>query len=70
MPNLIELEIYQGYGDMSPHKKVSVNAEFIAFIEDDGNHAFVHMSNKSVLHTVESREYILKHLHGVATYVT
>ena len=61
MVQLIELEIYQGVGDTALHKKVSINPEYIVFIEDDGDHAFVHMANKSILHTVESREQILQH---------
>ena len=59
--NLIELEIYQGNGDNALRRKVSINPEYIVFIDDDGDHAFVHMANKSILHTVESREQILQH---------
>ena len=60
MTELVELEIYQGLGSATLKKKVSINPEYIAYIEEDGDHALVHMSTKSVLHTVESRDTVLR----------
>lgn len=61
MEKLIELEIFRGdIDDSLSHKKVSVNPKYIVFIEENDSHAFVHMSNDSILHTVESRNEILK----------
>lgn len=60
MTELIELEIYQGVGSTSLKKTVSINPEYIAYIEEDGDHALVHMSTKSILHTVATRDSILR----------
>ena len=64
---LIEVEIYQGNGAMALKKKVSINPEYIVFIESDEDHAFVHMSNKSILHTVESKDDILNTINGYSS---
>ena len=67
-----EVEMFQGDGNMAMKKKISVNPEYIAYIEDDDTaHAFIHMSTKSILHTVESRDAILQLIKATnaATYV-
>lgn len=72
MEKLIELGLLQNNGDDLAQKKVSINPKYIAYVEEDEGHAFVHMSNESVLHTVESRNEILKLIEGSAnqTYIS
>ena len=64
MEKLIELSLLQNDENDFSHKKVSINPKYIAYVEEDDAHAFVHMSNESVLHTVESRSEILKLIEG------
>ena len=51
--------------------KVSINPKYIAYIEEDDSHAFVHMSTGSILHTAESRAEIFKLIEGAEhqTYI-
>lgn len=72
MEKLIELSLLQNDDNDFSHKKVSINPKYIAYVEEDDAHAFVHMSNESVLHTVESRNEILKLIEGSAnqTYIS
>lgn len=60
MPKLIELEIFQTVGGTTLTKKVSINPEYIIFIEEKNDNAIIHMSNDATLHSVESRDEILK----------
>lgn len=60
MPKLIELEIFQTIGGNTSTKKVSINPEYIIFIEEKNDNAIIHMSNDATLHSVESRDDILK----------
>jgi len=60
MGKLIELEIFQDVGSNRLVKKVSINPEYIVYIREDDTHAYVYMTNDSVLHTVSDRETILK----------
>ena len=71
MEKLIELGLLQSNGDDLTQKKVSINPKYIAYVEEDDSHAFVHMSNESILHTVESRSEILKLIEGSSsqTYI-
>ena len=72
MEKLIELSLLQNTGDDLAQKKVSINPKYIAYVEEDDGHAFVHMSNESVLHTVESRNAILQLIEGSTnqTYIS
>jgi hypothetical protein len=72
MEKLIELGLLQNSEEDLAQKKVSINPKYIAYVEEDEGHAFVHMSNESVLHTVESRNEILKLIEGSTnqTYIS
>ena len=71
MEKLVELGLLQGDGNDLAQKKVSINPKYIVFVEEDNSHAYVHMSNESILHTVESRSEILKLIEGSSspTYI-
>lgn len=55
----IEVTAYEGMGDTTFIKKVTVNPEYIVSIEEDGKHAILRLSNKAVLRTVETREELV-----------
>lgn len=66
---LIELQIYQEVGSSDIIRKISINPNCIAFIREDGDHAFISMTNEVLLHTVESREDILKLITPEKSYI-
>ena len=70
MIKMIEVTEYTNFDDTTHIKKVSVNPEYIAAIEEDGNRAVLYMSNNSVLRTTESREEILALVRSATTATT
>lgn len=70
MIKMIEVTEYTNFDDTTHLKKVSVNPEYIAAIEEDGSRAVLYMSNNSVLHTVESRAEILALVRSATTATT
>lgn len=56
---LIEVTAFEGMGDTTFIKKVSINPEYIVSIEEDNGHGMIHLSNKSVLRVVETRAEIV-----------
>jgi len=54
-------------GDMDESDKISINPEYIQYIKEDGDHAYVRLSDGTSFHTVESRDVILKLILGKQT---
>lgn len=60
MTGLMEVTAYEGMGDTTFIKKVTINPEYIVSIEEDSGHGIIHLSNKSILRVVETREEVVE----------
>lgn len=62
--SFIELNIL---GGTDASRKLSINPDYIQYIQDDGDHSYVQLSDGTSLHTIESRDAILKLISGKQT---
>lgn len=67
MIKMIEVTEYTNFDDTTHIKKVSVNPEYIVAIEEDGSRAVLHMSNNSIIRTVEPHAEILALVRSATT---
>ena len=62
---LVEIEVFQRHatGGSEIHT-VSISPEYIVFIEDSGEHSYIHMSDGTTLHAIASQQKLLSLFRG------